>query len=78
MVSPFNTNNIHSQPQPTELMESKTCGRNLEVYYSDTYAFTKFHFFNPIIKEFSNNIISNFGNCINQKYTINRLIFHEI
>ena len=48
-------------------MESKNNGRELEVYYSDTYAFTKFQFYNPIIKEFSNNIISNFGKTYKSK-----------
>ena len=61
MVSSFNTNNIHNQSQLPPVLECKSECRTIDMYYSDTYGFTKFKFFNPIIKEFNIDLISNFA-----------------
>ena len=67
MVSPFNSNNIHNQPQLPTIIECKSNCRTIDVYYSDTYGFTKFKFFNPIIKEFNIDIVSNFAKAYKSK-----------
>ena len=67
MVSSFNTNNIHNQSQLPPIIECKSECRSIDMYYSDTYGFTKFKFYNPIIKEFNIDLISNFAKFYKSK-----------
>ena len=58
MVSHFNTNDITNQPELPNLQPNPNPGRRLEIFYSSTFGFEKYKFYNPEIKEFSINIIT--------------------
>ena len=62
MVSHTNTNDTHHQVKRPVLPIPNTIKQIMRLSFSDTYGFTKYHFYNPYIKEFSINLMGNFAN----------------
>ena len=59
MVTPANTNNIHSHIKRPIIPIARTEKEIIKTFYSDNYGFSKYKFYNPFIKEFSIELIGN-------------------
>ena len=59
MVTHTNVNDIHHQITHPPLILPSSDKQKIKLKFSDTCAFTKFKVYNPIIKEFSSNLMNN-------------------
>ena len=59
MATYLNVNDIHHQIMHPRIVLPNNEKQNMKLYYSDTYGFSRFKFFNPVIKQFSTNLINN-------------------
>ena len=72
MVSHINTNDIHHQIKRPVLPIPQSSKQIMRLSFSDTYGFTKYHFYNPFIKEFNIELMGNFVNIYRSKIDPNK------
>ena len=59
MATYLNANDIHHQILHPPIVLPISEDQNMKLHYSDTYGFSRFKFFNSVIKEFNTNLINN-------------------
>ena len=75
MASEANTNDIHHPiKRPMIKLPSASC-QKLSLFFSDNYGFSKYKFYNPIIKDFNISIMGNFANIYRAKIDPNKQNF---
>ena len=62
MVSAANTNDIHHHIKRPSIELPRVSSQKIPLFFSDNYGFSKYKFYNPIIKDFNIKIIGNFAN----------------